>query len=88
MEDNRNVELGGLIAKWRRAAGLTQAALADTLGTQQTTVSKLEAGFYRLTVVQMLSILDACGISLPDVAEDIQRVASAGDVPIWERVNE
>lgn len=88
MENNKNIELGRLVAKWRKAAGLTQAALADALDAQQTTVSKLEAGACRLTVVQLLSILDACGATLPDVAGEIQRVAGTGDVPIWERVDE
>lgn len=88
MEDRRNIDLGRLVAQWRKEAGLSQVALADALGTQQATVSKLEAGAYRLTVVQLLSVLDACGLSLGDVSGVIETAVGAADRPIWERVNE
>lgn len=88
MEDRRSIKLGQLIAQWRKKAGLSQAALADALDTQQATVSKLEAGAYRLTVVQLLAVLNACGLSLKDASETIEAAASAPDRPIWERINE
>lgn len=88
MEDRRSIELGRLITRWRKKAGLSQAVLADALGTQQATVSKLETGAYRLTVVQLVAVLDACGLSLKDASEAIETVASAADRPIWERINE
>lgn len=88
MEDRRSIELGRLVTRWRKEAGLSQAALADALGTQQATVSKLETGAYRLTVVQLLSILEACGLSLGDVSHVIEAAAGAADRPIWERVDE
>ena len=88
MEDRRNIRLGQLIAQWRKEAGLSQSALANALDTQQATVSKLEAGAYRLTVVQLLAVLNACGLSLKDVSEVIATAASIPDRPIWERINE
>lgn len=88
MEDRRSIELGRLVTQWRKEVGLSQAALADALGTQQATVSKLEAGAYRLTVVQLLSVLDACGLSLGEVSGDIEAAGGAADRPIWERVDE
>lgn len=88
MEDRRNIELGRLVALWRKEAGLSQAALADALGTQQATVSKLEAGASRLSVVQLLAVLDACGRSLRDAADSIEAAATEPDRPIWERIDE
>lgn len=87
MEDaNRN--MGRLVAKWRRSAGLTQAALADALGTQQATISKLESGSYRLSVTQLISVLDACGLTLAEAADDISAVVGVEGKPLWERVDE
>lgn len=83
-----SINMGGLLAKWRKAAGLSQAAIADALGTQQATISKLESGAYKLSVMQLLAYLNSCGLSLTDVAGEIDGAASAADRPLWERINE
>ena len=88
MANREYVNLGPLIARWRRGAALSQAALADALGTQQATVSKLESGRYRLSVVQLMTILEACGLSLTDVAGDVERVMKSEGRPLWERIDE
>lgn len=80
--------LGELITQWRKNAGLSQTALAEALNTQQATVSKLEAGSYKLSVLQLLAILSVCGLTLSDVANEIETVLRADGVPLWERVNE
>lgn len=83
-----STSIGGLLAKWRKAAGLSQANLADALGTQQATISKLESGAYKLSVAQLLSYLNACGLTLADVASEIDQIANATDRPLWERIYE
>lgn len=88
MADREHANLGALIAGWRREASLSQAALADVLGTQQATVSKLESGRYRLSVMQLMTILDACGLSLTEVAGDIEDAMETEGRPLWERINE
>ena len=88
MHGEENARIGSLVLKWRTSAGLSQAALADALGTQQTTVSKLESGTYRLGVSQLVRILRACGIPLAQAAPDIERACSAGSKPLWERIDE
>ena len=85
---NGNTRLGGLVAKWRRGAGLSQANLADAMDTQQATISKLESGAYKLSVEQLLSILNACGLKLNEVADDIERISETTDKPLWERIDE
>lgn len=84
----RDEKMGRLVAEWRKGASLSQAALAEALGTQQATVSKLETGAYKLTVTQLMDILGACGLSLEDVADDITRSASSEGKPLWERIDE
>lgn len=83
-----NACLGDLMVGWRKGASLSQTALADALGVQQATVSKLESGTYRLSVLQLMAILDICGLTLSDVAKDIEQAVQADNRPIWERVNE
>lgn len=81
-------DLGELIAGWRRGAALSQSALAEALGVQQATVSKLESGKYRLGVLQLMEILAACGLALSDVAKDIEHAAQTEKRPLWERIDE
>ena len=87
-EENDNVRLGQLVSGWRRGASLSQTALADALGTQQATISKLESGSYKLTVPQLSCILEACGLTFPMVADELETVLHTDTKPIWERVDE
>ena len=80
--------LGTLVSSWRKDAGLSQSAIAELLGTQQATVSKLESGTYKLTVAQLVCIVNACGLSLRDVAADVEDALKADAKPIWERIYE
>lgn len=88
MTEDSSRKLGALISTWRVSAGLSQANLAEALHTQQTTVSKIESGTYRLGVLQLLEILDACGLRLEDVADDIQDATRVEGRPLWERIDE
>lgn len=88
MTEDSSRKLGALISTWRVSAGLSQANLAEALHTQQTTVSKIESGTYRLGVLQLLEILDACGLRLDDVADDIQDATHVEGRPLWERIDE
>lgn len=85
---DESTNLGGLLAGWRKAAGLSQANMADALGTQQATISKLESGAYKLSVAQLLSFLNACGLSMSDVAGEIDAAIRTEDRPLWERIDE
>lgn len=87
-EESDGAQLGRLVAGWRKRASLSQTALADVLGTQQATVSKLESGAYKLSVWQLACILHACGLTFADVASELDGAFRADARPIWERVNE
>ena len=88
MTEDSSRKLGALISTWRVSAGLSQANLAEALHTQQTTVSNIESGTYRLGALQLLEILDACGLRLEDVADDIQDATRVEGRPLWERIDE
>lgn len=87
-QDSGAMRLGALIASWRKDAGLSQSAVAELLSTQQATVSKLESGAYKLTAAQLVCIVNACGLSLEDVATDVENALKVASKPIWERINE
>ena len=87
MEDF-NSSLGRLIVQWRRSAGMSQADLAELLGNQQTSISKLENGSKRITVAELSQILCACGLTFGVVSNDLDSLFMHESQPLWERVNE
>lgn len=56
----RMEELGSEIRRWREAAGLSQAGLAERLGTSQSAVSRWESGRDEPRLSTIASILRAC----------------------------
>lgn len=85
---DESTNMGGLLTKWRKAAGLSQGNMADALGTQQATISKLESGAYKLSVAQLVAFLNACGLTMSDVAGEIDAATNMEDKPLWERIDE
>lgn len=57
------LEIGSDVLHMRTAAGLTQAALAQMVGTDQTTISRLESGRggHVATIPKLKKIAKACG---------------------------
>lgn len=59
-----------LIAK-REQAGITQAAIAETLGVPQSFVSKYESGERRVDVIEFIQICQAIGVEPKTVIEQL-----------------
>ena len=57
-------ELVQLIIKNRLKAGLTQAELAEKIGTKQSAISRLERGAYNPTVSFLRKVAEALGAEL------------------------
>ena len=74
-DDSGYRELGALIAKARRKAGLSQEHLAEKLGRSQGYVSKMELGRRKLDVLEFLEVAGAVGL---DPADVIRRLKSGG----------
>ena len=55
------VDTGGLIREARSIAGLTQAELADSVGTKQSVVSRWERGIDEPRISTLARIFRACG---------------------------
>jgi transcriptional regulator with XRE-family HTH domain len=63
-----------LLIDARTEHGLTQTALAEKLGWQQTDISKVERGERRLDVVEFLQFSEALGI---DAGEFLRRLKAS-----------
>jgi transcriptional regulator with XRE-family HTH domain len=61
-----------LLRETRLAAGLTQVQLAERLARSQSFVSKVEVGETRLDVIQLRTICQALGTTLPAFAEKLE----------------
>ena len=57
-------QLGAIIRRTRRNAGLTQTALGKRIGLRQATVSKLEAGEPATRLSTLLDALTALGLEI------------------------
>jgi len=55
----------------RKAAGLTQRELAQTLNKPHTFISKCELGERRVDLVEFYWICKACGVSMADQADTL-----------------
>jgi transcriptional regulator with XRE-family HTH domain len=59
------MEIGKRIAEIREQAGLTQSALARSIGTSQSAISQIEAGERNPSYEMLRQIADALGVSTP-----------------------
>lgn len=58
--------LAALIRQVRIEARITQDQVADRIGQTQSYVSKYENGEQRLDLIELESVCDAVGVSLPE----------------------
>ncbi len=61
---HRGMGVGYLILRARSAAGLTQEALADRIGTSQSTIARWESGSQLPSVRSLTRVADATGFQL------------------------
>ena len=65
-----------LLVDARKKQGLSQAALAESLGRAQTYVSKYERGERRLDLVEFLAVTDALGLDAVKLVRQIQSIGA------------
>jgi transcriptional regulator with XRE-family HTH domain len=70
-----------LLRKARKAAGLSQSALAERLGKPQTFVSKSELGERRIDFLETVDFCRACNLSLNRFLELLERSMPAIQEP-------
>jgi len=72
--DTEQKKLQRLLKKLRKEAGLSQQALADSLGKPQSFVSKYESGERRLDILELRLICHHLGISLVTFVQYLEGV--------------
>lgn len=62
-----------LLRSLRQQSGITQVELAQKLGQSQSYVSKVERGDRRLDVIQLRTICQTLGSSLPSFIDSLEK---------------
>jgi transcriptional regulator with XRE-family HTH domain len=83
----QRLQIAEQIARARQSAGLTQAGLAQRMGTSQPTVARLERGEYAgsYTVATLARAAHALGHRLRVELEPVQSVAETGAKKVASR---
>jgi transcriptional regulator with XRE-family HTH domain len=71
----RHKILIALLAERRKAAGMTQAQLADRLGKSRSFIARLESGQRRVYVVELLKLAEVLGFDASKVVAAVRKVA-------------
>ncbi len=88
-------EIGGRLRQLRKDRGLTQAELARQIGIQQSDLSRMEKGEYRVSLDNLFKILGVFNLDLADffgephaTAEQAQQPLSRQDMKILHLLRE
>lgn len=79
-------QLGGKITRQRKAVGLTQAELAERVGVQPETISRIETGARAASLALIARVADALEVELHELvrfADRDEARASAIDRLLW-----
>ncbi len=69
----RQLRLIELLVMRRKAAGLSQAALAEALGRYQSVIAAMESGSRRIDVVELLDIADVIGFDVHELIDALRK---------------
>lgn len=78
------VAMGQRLAERRRAAGLTQQQLADTLGIAQQTLAHYEVGRLRVAAALLAPISDALDWSIEELLGKAAKASKRGPAPKFQ----
>lgn len=87
VEDELERRIAELLARLRERRGVSQAALAEELGHQQSFVSKVEHGQRRVTAADLLRWAAALGVPFRELSRELEAIWSeiVDTQSIWER---
>jgi transcriptional regulator with XRE-family HTH domain len=80
-EEQFSKELGGRIARYRKARGLTQQQLADALGLKQYAIANYETGRYRLPVAMVHEMAALLGVEVNALLGVVPPPTKPGPMP-------
>jgi transcriptional regulator with XRE-family HTH domain len=74
--------IGGRLRKLRKDRGLTQAELARQIGIQQSDLSRMEKGEYRVSLDKLFRILAVFDLELADFFDSAPAAPAAAQQPL------
>jgi transcriptional regulator with XRE-family HTH domain len=75
-------EIGGRLRQLRKGRGLTQAELARQIGIQQSDLSRMEKGEYRVSLDNLFKILGVFELDLADFFDSESKTTDAVHQPL------
>lgn len=75
------INMGARIARLRKAEGITQAQLAELLGTSQQTITAYEVGRRRVPVSNLPKIAKLLGVSIEELIGEEAKPGKRGPAP-------
>jgi transcriptional regulator with XRE-family HTH domain len=81
LHDPRYRKLIGLLVEARKAAGLSQEALAERVGRPQSYLGKIEIFERRLDALELFDLIHALDLSAAEFAHNAERVLSSRQKP-------
>lgn len=79
---NEVSRIGERLRSLRKARGLTQAELARQIGIQQSDLSRMEKGTYRVSLDNLFKILAVFGLQIAEFFQDHQPVPAQTAQPL------
>lgn len=73
IHSERHQRLAELLAEKRKAAGLTQAAVAHAMGRHQPFIANIENGDRRVDLVELIDLAEIIGFDVHAVIDELQR---------------
>ncbi|MDG5801792.1 helix-turn-helix transcriptional regulator [Streptomyces ossamyceticus] len=79
----RSRRLGAALKRYRKAAKIDQAYAAGVLGVDQARVSRIESGHVTARILEIRVLLDAYGVSDPEVLRKLEDLAKRSNRRGW-----
>lgn len=73
IHSERHRRLAELLVEQRKAAGLTQAAVARAMGRHQPFIANIENGDRRVDLIELLDLADIIGLDVYAVVDELKR---------------
>lgn len=70
---DRHTRLAKLLTERRKAAGLTQAAVAKAMGRHQPFIANIENGDRRVDVVELMELADIIGFEIHELIDELEQ---------------
>lgn len=74
IHSERQQRLAELLTEKRKAAGLTQAAVAQAMGRHQPFIANIENGDRRVDLVELIDLARIIGFDVHAIVEELERM--------------